>query len=66
MKSKVYYYILAECNDYVGLTSGVVLDVMMSASSSLSEFAGPGRGRVDQTKSKTVIKLCQMYIPHLP
>ena len=40
------------CSDYVGLESGVVLDIMMDASSSIGEASLPGRGRLNQVKSK--------------
>ncbi|WAR01795.1 TSP3-like protein [Mya arenaria] len=45
-----YYVVEFLCNENLGLTSGFVLDYMLSASSSLDDLAtGPGRGRVNGT-----------------
>ncbi|XP_053385192.1 uncharacterized protein LOC123535922 isoform X1 [Mercenaria mercenaria] len=45
-----YYVVDFLCSDDIGLTTGIVLDNMMSASSSLdSLLTGPGRARVNDT-----------------
>ena len=42
------------CDVAVGLASGIVLDSMLSASSSFDvKETAPGRGRVNQTRSKS-------------
>lgn len=49
-------FTLPACNDILGLSTGSVLDNMMSASSALDAIYTPaGRARVNRTESKTPI-----------
>ena len=49
----MYVFIFAVCSDDIGLATGIVLDNMMSASSSQNDLlTGPGRARVNDTASK--------------
>ena len=55
------FFLFAACSAYVGLESGAVLDKMMDASSSISDASLPGRGRLNQLKSKS----CKKWQTHI-